>query len=182
MARSRESVRENKAMQSILRGETPEKRIFVSTVDKEFQEKMKLERETEQKRIDEKLEATKEARMPWFCGECKKLMKSRLDEKMWYLYQHCFECQIEVENKLRISGEYDKWSQQKITANKLSWIQEQKQQLEEFKNQKEPEIYNQVHPDGHTIEKEKWNTDFEKLKEQTDEAIKHLQKIEDSLL
>ena len=44
MGRSRESVRENKAMQSILRGETPEKRIFVSTVDKEFQEKMKLER------------------------------------------------------------------------------------------------------------------------------------------
>ena len=41
MARSRESVRENKAMQSILRGETPEKRIFVSTVDKEFQEKIK---------------------------------------------------------------------------------------------------------------------------------------------
>ena len=28
MARSRESVRENKAMQSILRGETPEKRIM----------------------------------------------------------------------------------------------------------------------------------------------------------
>ena len=29
MARSRESVRENKAMQAILRGETPEKRIMV---------------------------------------------------------------------------------------------------------------------------------------------------------
>ena len=48
MARSRESVRENKAMQSILRGETPEKRIIVSKVDKDFQKKMKLERELEQ--------------------------------------------------------------------------------------------------------------------------------------
>ena len=182
MARSRESVRENKAMQSILRGETPEKRIFVSTVDKEFQEKMKLERETEQKRIDEKLEATKGARMPWFCEKCKKIMKSRLDEKMWYLYQHCFECQVEVENELRISGDYDKWSQQKIIANKLSWIQEQKQQLEEFKNQKEPEIYNQVNPDGHSIQREKWNTDFKKLKEQANEALEYLEKIEDSLL
>jgi len=44
MARSRESVRENKAMQSILRGETPEKRIFIATEDKEFKEKMKLEK------------------------------------------------------------------------------------------------------------------------------------------
>ena len=182
MSRSRENVRQNKAMQSILRGETPEKRIFITIGDKEFKEKIRLEREVERKKSNEKFEATKEARMPWFCGECKKIMKKRLDEKMWYLYQHCFECQIEVENKLRISGEYDKWSQQKIIANKLSWIQEQKQQLEEFKNQKEPEVYNQVHPDGHTIEKEKWNTDFEKLKEQTDEALKHLQKVEDSLL
>ena len=175
MARSRESVRENKAMQSILRGEAPEKRIMVG-----YQGDKKVTNHGD--KISELSEIMQEARMPWFCGECKKIMKRRLDEKMWYLYQHCFECQIEVENKLRISGEYDKWSQQKIIANKLSWIQEQKQQLEEFKNQKEPEVYNQVHPDGHTIEKEKWNTDFEKLKEQTDEALKHLQKVEDSLL
>ena len=33
MARSRESVRENKAMQQILRGETPEKRIMVAIED-----------------------------------------------------------------------------------------------------------------------------------------------------
>ena len=33
MARSREDVRKNKAMQQILRGETPEKRIFVSMED-----------------------------------------------------------------------------------------------------------------------------------------------------
>ena len=122
MSRSRENVRQNKAMQSILRGETPEKRIFVSKVDKEFQEKIKLEKEIEKKRIDEKFEATKEARMPWFCGECKKIMKRRLDEKMWYLYQHCFECQIEVENKLRINGEYDKWSQQKIRKDVINAI------------------------------------------------------------
>ena len=83
---------------------------------------------------------------------------------------------------MRISGEYDKWSQQKIIANKLSWIQEQKQQLEEFKNQKEPEIYNQVNPDGHSIQREKWNTDFKKLKEQANEALEYLEKIEDSLL
>tara|TARA_R100000030_G_scaffold100132_2_gene92526 strand:+ start:42 stop:590 length:549 start_codon:yes stop_codon:yes gene_type:complete len=182
MGRSKEEVRQNKAMRSILRGETPEKRIFVSKVDKEFKEKIKLEKEAERKRIDEKLEATKEARMPWFCPVCKKIMKKRLDEKMWYLYEQCFECQVEVENKLRISGNYDKWSQQKVIANKLSWIRDQKQQLEEFKNQKAPEVYNQVNPDGHSIDKEKWSVDFEKLKEQADEALEHLQKLEDSLL
>ena len=53
MARSKESIRQNKAMQAILRGETPEKRIVIAVEDKEFKKKMKLERETEQKRINE---------------------------------------------------------------------------------------------------------------------------------
>ena len=182
MARSREDVKQNKAMQSILRGDTPEKRIFVAQEDLEFKKKLKKEAKEEQKRIDEKLEVTKEARMPWFCPKCEKVMKRRLDEKMWYLYTHCFECQVKIENKMRIDGTFNKWATKKVIANKLAWIKEQKQGIEEFKNQKAPAVYNQVNPDGHSIMKEKWNTDFEKLKKQADEALKHLQKIEDSLL
>ena len=171
-----------KARQSILRGEAPEKRIFVTKVDKEFQEKMKVEREVEQKRIDEKLEATKEARMPWFCGECKKIMKKQLDEKMWYLYNHCFECQVEIENKLRISGKYDEWAQKKIIANKLSWIRDQKQSIEEFKKQDKVEFWEQTRPDGYSVDKEKWTANFDNVKKEANEALEYLQKIEDSLL
>ncbi len=72
MSEYRERVRQNKAMRSILRGETPEKRIFVPQEDLEFKKKLQKEKELEQKRVDEKLEATKEARLPWFCPECKK--------------------------------------------------------------------------------------------------------------
>ena len=79
---SRESERQNKALKSILRGENPQKRIMVANVDKEFQEYVKKEREEEQKRINEKLDATKEARLPWFCPSCDKIMKKSLDEKM----------------------------------------------------------------------------------------------------
>ena len=99
MARRKESVRENKAIQSILRGETPERRVFVAQEDLEFKKKLKKEAQEEQKRIDEKLEATKEARMPWFCPKCEKVMKRRLDEKMWYLYTHCFNWQIEANHR-----------------------------------------------------------------------------------
>ena len=181
MARSRESVRENKAMQSILRGETPEKRIIVSKVDKDFQKKMKLERELEQERINEKLEVTKEARMPWFCPSCDKVMKATMDEKMWYLYQHCFDCQIKVENKMRINGTYDEWATKKVIANKLAWVKDQKQSIEEFKKQDSVEFWQQVRPDGYSVDKEKWQMDIEEIKKQADEALEHLQKIEDSL-
>jgi|TARA_B100000902_G_scaffold328350_1_gene324360 ribosomal protein L37AE/L43A len=181
MARSREEVRQNKAMQSILRGETPEKRIMVANVDKEFQDFVKKERKVEQDRINEKLEATKEARLPWFCPDCKRVMKRRLDERMWYLHGHCFECQVEVENKMMIDGSFDDWEIKKVNANKLSWIRDKKQELLEFKNQKEMESYNQISPDGYSLEKEKWTQNFDELKKQADEAIEHLEKIEESL-
>jgi len=181
MSEYRERVRQNEAMQSILRGETPEKRIFVAQEDLEFKKKLQKEKDIEQKRINEKLEVTKEARMPWFCSECKKVMKRQLDEKMWYLYQHCFDCQIKVENKMRIDGTYNEWAQEKVKQNKLSRVREEIQKLKEFKKQKMPTFHNQIAADGYTLDKEKWQGNFEQLKKQADEALKHLQKVEDSL-
>ena len=174
---SRESERQNNALRAIMRGESPEKRIMVANVDKEFQDFVKKEREEEQKRINEKLEA----RLPWFCPDCKRVMKRTIDEKMWYLHGHCFECQLEIENKMMIDGTFDEWEKKKVNANKLAWIRDKKQELLEFKNQKEMEAYNQVNPDGYSIEKEKWTQNFDELKKQAGEAIAHLEKIEESL-
>ena len=81
MARSKEEVRQNKALRAILRDEAPEKRIMVG-----FDKKT----ETSGDQIDRLSEIMKEARMPWFCPSCKKVMKKRLDNKMWLLYNHCF--------------------------------------------------------------------------------------------
>mgnify|MGYP003122841182 CR=1 FL=1 len=119
MARSRDSVRENKAMQTILRGETPEKRVMVG-----YEAKKDL---NQGDKIDKLSDIMKEARMPWFCPECKKTMKKRLDDKMWFLYGHCFDCQVNIEHKMRIEGTYDGWASQKAVSNKLSWIQDQKE-------------------------------------------------------
>ena len=71
MARPKEEVRQNKAMRSILRGETPEKRIMVGFESKD-------EKPTGDK-IDRLSDIMKEARMPWFCPSCKKVMKKRVD-------------------------------------------------------------------------------------------------------
>ena len=178
---SRENKRQNEALQSILDGGVPEKRIFVAIEDKEEKkarhEHIRKEREEANKRSD----SLKEARMPWFCPECDKVMKKRLDDRWWYLYGHCFGCQIKIENKMRIDGIYDEWAEKKVIANKLSWVKEQKEQLKEYKKQKGPEFYNQINPDGHSVEKEKWNMDMGSILKYVDEALEYLQKIEDSL-
>tara|TARA_Y100000310_G_scaffold6511_1_gene7318 strand:+ start:181 stop:732 length:552 start_codon:yes stop_codon:yes gene_type:complete len=178
---SRDIERQNRALQSILDGGAPEKRIFITKEDLEFKKKLKKEKEEEKKRIDEKFEATKDARMPWFCPECKKVMKKRLDNKMWFMYNHCFECQIKIENKMRIDGTYDEWVEQKEIANKLSWIKEQKQLIEEFRKQKSPEFWEQFRPDGYSVDTEKWNIDKSQIQKVAEEALEYLQKIEDSL-
>ena len=108
-------------------------------------------------------------------------MKKRLDDRMWYLYGHCFECQVRVENKLRIEGTYDEWAEKKIIANKLAWLKDQKQSIEEFKKQDKVEFWQQVRPDGYSVDKEEWQMDVKKIEEQADEALEYLQKIEDSL-
>ena len=178
---SRDIERQNRALQSILDGGTPEKRIFITKEDLEFKKQLKREKEEEKKRIDEKFEATKESIMPLSCPECDKIMKKRLDNKMWYLYGHCFDCQIKIENKMRIDGTYDDSAEQKVIANKLAWIKEQKQAIEEFKKQKSPEFLQQVRPDGYSVDTEKWNIDMSQVQEVADEALEYLQKMENSL-
>ena len=109
-------------------------------------------------------------------------MKRKLDEKMWYLFTHCFDCQVKVENDLRIKGEFDEWASKKVIANKLAWIKDQKKSLIDFKKQSAPTYFNQINPDGHSVEKEKWDSNMQDLKEKADEALEHLEKIEESLM
>ena len=80
-----------------------------------------------------------------------------------------------------IKGTYDKWAEKKIIANKLAWITDQKQSIEEFKNQKAPEFMEQFRPDGYSVDRETWKMNSEGITKQADEALEHLQKLEDSL-
>ena len=179
MGYSRDSERQNKALQSILDGREPEKRIMVSTSEPVRDSKEKTE--AERKRINEKFEATKEARMPWFCPKCDKVMKKRLDNKMWLLYDHCFDCQLKIENKMRIDGTYKDWERNKVHKNISAWVKDQKESIMEFKKQKTPEFYQQYRPDGYSVDKEKWSISEATINKQANEALEYLEKIEESL-
>ena len=181
MARSREDVRQNKAMQSILRGETPEKRIFVAMEDTKEKKERQKQIAKEKEESSERSEALKAARTPWFCPKCDKVMKKRLDDKMYLLYNHCFNCQLEIEHEMRLDGTFDEGKEQKETANKLAWIRDQKILIKEFKEQDTPEFYQQFRPDGHSVDKEKWSIDKDMILKQADEALEFLEKMEDSL-
>ena len=102
MAYSKEAERQNKALGDVLAGSTPEKRVMVGYEGKKQKGGDQISRLSD---------IMKEARMPMFCPECDKIMKQKLDNKMWSLFGHCFDCQIKIEHTLRIEGKYEEWAE-----------------------------------------------------------------------
>ena len=173
MGYSKESERQNKALGDLLKGKTPEKRVMVGYEGKEQESGDKISRLSD---------IMKEARMPMFCPKCDVIMKKRLDRKFWNMFNHCFDCQVKIENKMRIDGTYEEWEKGKIKENKISFIKEQIQAIEEWKTMKAPEFLNNVGVNYPMLEKETWDVNVDKVVKEADEAIekftKELEKLE----
>ena len=169
MGYSRENERQNKVLGDLISGQTPEKRVMVGYEgDKEVEKHGDI--------IPEITNLMAEVRMPWFCPECKKTMKKRLDDKMWRLYGQCFDCQIEFENKLRIKGEYEEWEKNKVKANQKAYLEDLLVSLEEWKNSSKIEFQEQVGVKDLEVKKEKWVQSEKQVKEMADKAEEFIRK------
>jgi len=167
MGYSRDNERQNKVLGDLITGKTPDKRIMVGYEgDKEV---------TTGDKIDRLSNIMKDARMPWFCPNCNKTMKKRLDNKMWLLYNQCFDCQIDFENKLRIKGEYEEWERSKVKNNQKAYLEDLLVSLDEWRNTK-IEFQEQVGAKDIEMEKEKWTQNQEHMKEMADKAEKFIRK------
>ena len=169
---SKERERENKVLADLLSGKEPEKRIMVG-----------YEGQKETKGVESKLtKIMKDVRMPMFCPECKKVMKKKLDNKFWRLMGHCFDCQVTIENKLRITGEYETWEKKKILENKKSYLKDLKQSIIEFEQTEgKAEFFNNVGVRTPELEKEKWSMGEEKFNKIITEAKEYIQSLEDNI-
>ena len=175
MGYSKESERQNKVLGDLLAGRDPEKRIMVGYNSGKEPEK-------HGDKIDRLSEVMKEARMPWFCPSCKKAMKKKLDNKFWRINGHCFDCQIEMENKLRINGEYEQYAKKKINENKKSYLKDLKQSIEEFeKTDGKAEFFNSVGVNTPELEKEKWEMGEVQFSKIIEEAREYITKLEEAI-
>jgi len=167
MGYSSDNERQNKVLGDLISGKTPEKRVMVG-----YEGEKQI---TTGDKISELSDIMKDARMPWFCPNCKKTMKKRLDNKMWLLYNHCFDCQIDFENKLRIKGEYEGWENGKVKRNQKAYLEDLLVSLDEWRNTK-IEFQEQVGAKDIELEKEKWTQNQEQVKEMADKAEEFIRK------
>ena len=172
MGYSKEAERQNKALGDVLAGRTPEKRVMVGYKGKKDEGGDKISRLSD---------IMKGARMPMFCPKCDLIMKKRLDDKFWSMFGHCFDCQIKIENKLRIEGKYEEWAENKIRKNKIAFIKDQIQAISEWKDMKAPEWYNNVGVNYPELEKEKWGVDTTQIQKMADEALEEYNKVLEQL-
>ena len=168
MGYSRDNERQNKVLGDLITGKTPEKRVMVG-----YEGKKEVAKHGD--KVDRLSDIMKDARMPWFCPSCKKTMKKCLDNKMWLLYNHCFDCQIDFENKLRIKGEYEEWESGKVKSNQKAYLEDLLVSLDEWKNTK-IEFQEQVGAKDIEMEKEKWTQSQEQIKEMADKAEEFIRK------
>ena len=163
--KSKEAERENKALASLLRGEEVEKRSIVGYTP---EAEKNLGGKT---RKSELTDIMAEVRMPWFCPSCKKAMKKKLDDKFWRMMGHCLDCQIDIENKLRISGEYEEYARKKILDNQMVQLKDLEQSIDDFeKTGGKKEWYNNVGVNTPMLEADKWEMGKEKFEETIQEA------------
>ena len=177
---SKEAERQSKAIQSILDGQEPESRIMVGYEG----DKIKLtETEKEERKASaERADVLKEARMPWFCPKCDRIMKKRIDSQYYRRYNHCLDCQVEFENKLAVQGKLNNHVKETVRQNKISYLKEMRQPIEEWK--KAPDtvsFFNQVKPDGYTLDVEQWEVDKDHINKEIVEAEEYLKKLEESI-
>ena len=178
-----EHQRHVKVRESILRGETPEKRIFVHMADLDEKKKREDEVTAERERKNDRMEALKGAKMPWFCPECDKVMKSSLDDKMYRLHNHCFDCQVKFENNLRIEDKYEESEEKKVLNNQLSYIRDQIESIEDWKDEASNpfEVFDSVGIKEVELKKEKWTQNTEQVEKMSEEALEGLNKIKEEV-
>ena len=179
----RERERQIENIKRVARGEKVEKKIYVQMEDLEEKKKREDEVKADRERRNDRMDALKEAKIPWFCPECDKVMKRKLDDKMFRLFNHCFDCQVKFENKLRIEGKYEEWEEKKVLNNQLSYIKDQIQSVEDWVGETEssPTIFNQVGLEDVELEQEKWSNNRESIDKMSEEALKELNKIKEGV-
>ena len=135
-------------------------------------EQIKADRERKNDRMD----ALKEAKTPWFCPNCDKVMNKRLDDKMYRLHNQCFDCQVKFENKLRIEGKFEEWEEKKVLNNQLSYVKEQIESIESWKDEasKPVEVFDSVGVKEVELQKEKWSQNKEQVETMSKEALEEL--------
>ena len=169
---SKEAERQNKALGNLLKGQEVEKRSMVG-----YEGKQKEKGDIKSELTD----IMSEVRMPLFCPKCKKTMKKKLDDKFWRLFEHCWDCQLDFEHKLRLEGKYDEWATDRAKNNQKAWVDDMIQGIEQWREERPVDQIYDVGLEKPQVEIQKPKVNEKALNKLADDAIKDLKKMKENI-
>ena len=169
---SKDAERQNKALGNLLKGQEVEKRTIVG-----YEGKQKEKGDIKSELTD----IMSEVRMPLFCPKCKKTMKKKLDDKFWRLFEHCWDCQLDFEHKLRLEGKYDEWATNRAKNNQQEWVDDMIQGIEQWRTERPvDQVYNVGIKDPE-VKIEKAQVNEKAINKLAYDAIKDLKKMKENI-
>jgi len=101
--------------------------------------------------------------------DCKTSTYSRADKKLVVRTGYCLDCTQRLEQKLKDDGTYPFYEDYKITCNKIGWLRDYKQKMEDSLKYLTKD-YQMVYETGH-VENWKWDIDIDKVREDLNKDI-----------
>ena len=65
--------------------------------------------------------------------ECCKTSFNHLDKKMQKIHGMCFDCVIDMEHELRMTGKYEEYERNKIKENAIAWLKNAEEDVKQLK-------------------------------------------------
>src|SRR3972149_4657113 len=137
-----------KYIQRILQGESPTVSLSMYSGNGSLTEEEKTERLKEESERLERHQLLQSVRMPWWCPQCKKIMKRKIDEKFWNIRGKCFSCVTHEEHKIRLAGKWNQYEALLVTENKVSFLKDTKRQVIDYINVELKKQYQFVNENG----------------------------------
>lgn len=199
MPRSEKEVKQDEALETILKGGTPDKPLQVSKSDAGATQRVPDLDEGEtwedgkgnlwekdgssviKYSSGKKKDAV--AGLPLFCPECGRVMNRQMDEKMYYRTSMCGDCVIERESKMKAEGTYELYEKKKVLKNMKSWYCDLQQGAEDFfKDINNQNYLTQQGPEEYDIGVEEWqDLSDDEIQNMKDNVNEEFQKIEDKI-
>lgn len=172
-----------RAIQAILRGETPKMSVSMY-VEKAEQAAKDLkpgdtweDAEGRKWKINETGTKVREtimdgARMPWWCPKCEKIMNKRLDDKMYWSQGMCFDCVIKRDTDMQIAGTFGGFEQKFLTDRIIGFLKDAKIEIERYMEglSDKQEFVNE---DGSL---EEWTGDVQKVRDFLEKELTEIEK------
>jgi len=111
-------------------------------------------------------------RIPMWCPECGRTMKSRVDDRTYTTDGKCHVCVIKEETRMRIAGTFEEYALKRFRKNQIAYVKDKIQYLESIRNElKKPQFH---FIDGRF---EEWNVDLETVKNDLNKDIEGLKAL-----